>query len=184
MKIEEIWNTQTAKEVDFELSAKRHKKSINLVSKITKRLKLERTTTYLAAPVMVVFTIVNESYLLTGLVGLYVFGLIVYYNLILRRMESVDVEDSVVNYLRHTLFVLRRFRLHYLLLGLVSFALGFALTFQITEIGFLFETKWIVVVLATMIGTPLLTFYLHYEPHLKKIRLTVEGLQETNKLEV
>ena len=180
MKIEEIWNTQDSSNTEIALSAKRHKKSANLVNKITKRLRLERSTTYLAGPVLLIFAFVQEVYFLSAVVTLYIFGLIMYYNYILRRIESTDVEDSVMKYLKHTLYVLRWFRIHYLILGLVSFVLGFALTAQITEIASMFQTEWILAIVVAMIGTPLITFYIHFEPHLKKIRRTVSGLEETN----
>jgi len=175
MKIEEIWNKQETSEIEF---SSNQKKSINLVQKIIKRLKLERSTTYLAGPIILAFALVNQVFLMSVIVGLYVIGLILYYNLLLRRIASVDVAVSVKNYLKHTLYVLRWFRLHYLILGFVSFILGFALTNEFFEITLLFNSEWILIILAAMIGTPLITFYIHFHPHLRKIKKIVSGLEE------
>ena len=180
MKIEEIWNEQEIRDVEIEVSASRRKKSTNLVHKITSRLKLERSTTYFVGPVLFIFTLYHEAYLLGLLVGVYLLGLILYYNYLIGRIQSVSLEDSVLQFLRHTLSSLKRFRTHYVILGLVSFAVGFGMTSEIYQFDLtaLYDPVWITVILLGMVATPLVTFYLHFHPHLKKIRKIVHELEQ------
>ncbi len=179
MKIEETWNRQSTRGVEIEHSAIRQKKSVHLVHKILNRLKLERTTTYFAGPILLIFTIYHEEYLFSGIVGLYVGGLIGYYNYLIGRIESVRIEASVFTYLTHALRTLKRFRTHYLLLGVVSFLLGFGLTSEVYqfELQRFYQPMWIVITVAVVIATPLVTFYIHFYPHLKKIRRIVVALE-------
>lgn len=177
--IEETWNKQDNKVAEIGFSAVPHKKSISLVSKILSRLRLERTTVYIAAPILMFYTIWNEKYLMLLLVGLYVTGLFLYYRYIIGKIESVSIQTSVLKYLRHVSYTLRWFRIHYVVMGLISFILGFALTndlFQFNEMISL-NPLWIALIVCAMIATPLFTFYVHFNPHLNKINKIVIELE-------
>ncbi|NQZ75320.1 MAG: hypothetical protein HRT61_04305 [Ekhidna sp.] len=178
MKIEETWNTQKMRSLgELDLEATHQKKSINLVNKILDRLKLERTVTYIGGPILIAVTLYNHTYLYFSLVLLYFLGLVLYYNFLIRKIESVSIEGTVLEYLKHTLKSLRRFRTHYLILGVISFFLGLGLTTELFDLSLkiIYDPFWIVIFLIA-IATSLLTFYFHYYPHLKRINQIVREL--------
>ena len=179
MDIENTWKNQSNLSYEATANELQASKSKDLVSKIISRLKLEQRVTYLASPIILYCTIANGGYLLSAIGIAYLILLIFYYRHILRKIEAVAYKDSVLKFLNSSVNAMRWFKVHYIGLSMISFAVGVLITTGtvISNPDPFFTPIAVLIMLAGGISISYLGYYIHYQPYFANIKKIITELK-------
>lgn len=178
MDIENIWKNQAEQSFEIQENQLDRQKSKDLVSKIISRLKLEQRVSVWLGPVILLFPLWEAQYAMAAIAVAYLALLYFYYRYILRKIGEITYKDSVLEFLQSSLNAMKWFKVHYVLLGFISFGIGFFITGTsvITEPAPL-STPWVMAALLVVtIAGSYLGYYINYHRHFKRMKKIVEEL--------
>lgn len=186
-ELKDIWNVKgSVSESETDMEVIYSAKSNNLIDKILNTIKFEQGMNYLIIPIVIIAFAFFKEYVWSLIALILGIGTIIYYKNMITTLSRTETSLSVLDYLESSYQVIKRFRNHYLLIGIVMFFVGFSMTssiisdftsgnFENLPLSLLGIGALIILAIAIVYGI----FHVMYGRNIKLLRRSIDELKNT-----